>query len=504
MTRQTLAQKAAGLIMIDVPGTEITEKTAEYINKNTWAGVILFAKNVSDRQQTQKFIADLHSNANAPLLMAVDQEGGIVDRFRFPEMSLSPGLMALGHADDLELTYKVHEVMARELKEIGIHIDFAPCIDVNNNPANPIIGVRSFGSDPELVARHGSAALRGMQAGGVAACVKHFPGHGNTSLDSHLSLPSVSSAMEELRKIELPPFEAAIKAGVETIMTAHIVFPELDPELPATLSKPILTELLRQELGFDGIIVTDSLSMKAIADRWGFAEATVLSIEAGADLVLALGPVKNQLEALNGLIRAVEEGRISEARLDESLEKLEALRQKYNNMPSEPSWNIEEHRSIMRKASERGIKIMKNERNLLPIPADSNTKIAVVSPDLLPQSPLGELSESKSLAAELAKLGVNTEDIRFNQSIGWPAIPDIARRAAAADYVILALYARAGLTDSQIELAQEIYSRTDKVILLALANPFITKAIPMAHTVITGFNYGELTIEALAAKILGK
>lgn len=504
MSRLTLAQKAAGLIMIDVPGTEITEKTAEYMKKNAWAGVILFAKNVADRLQTQKFINDLHSNSQAPLLMAVDQEGGIVERFRFPEMSLSPGLMALGHANDLELTYKVHEVMGLELKDIGIHIDFAPCIDVNNNPANPIIGVRSFGSDPNLVAEHGAAALRGLQAGGVAACVKHFPGHGNTALDSHLSLPSISSTIDELRKTELPPFEAAIKAGVETIMTAHIIFPELDPELPATLSKPILTGILRKELGFNGIIVTDSLSMKAIADRWGFAEATVLSIEAGADLVLALGPVKNQLEALEGLIKAVEEGRITEARLDESLTKLEALRQKYNNMPCKPSWNIAEHRQIMQKAASNGIQIIKNERNLLPISAGSSTKIAVVSPDLLPQSPLGELSETKSLATEIAKFGILTEDIRFNQSIGWPAIPEIARRAAANDYVILALYARAGLTDSQIELAQEIYSRTDKVILLALANPFITNSIPMAHTIITGFNYGELTIEALAAKLLGK
>ncbi len=366
----SLREKAAQVIMIDLPGTDLSDRDRRHLEDHAWNGVILFAKNVVDRLQVTGLIQAILEAAARPPLLAVDQEGGLVDRLRFDEMSLSPGAMALGALGDPHQTYRAHYLMGRELCDLGIHVDFAPCLAVNVNPCNPIIGVRSFGEDPQKVAEHGRAAVRGLRDGGVAPTAKHFPGHGDTCLDSHLALPTLAHDRERLDRVELLPFRAAVEEGVEAIMTAHVTFPALDPTegLPATLSKPVLTGLLREEMGFEGVIVTDSLAMRALADRWGFAEATVLSIEAGADLVLALGPFENQLQALEGLVSAVDQGRLAEARLDESLHRLARLRAGRSNRPhATPTWDVPVHQAEMREIAARSVTLFTNREGLLPL-----------------------------------------------------------------------------------------------------------------------------------------
>src|SRR5690606_667232 len=254
-------------------------------------GVILFARNIRDPVQVANLTRSLQqlaqsSGARIPLFIATDQEGGIVARLRSPA-AVMPGAMALGAASSPELAYEAGRSTARQLLAVGINMNFAPVVDVNNNPANPVIGVRSFGEDPELVAELGAAFIRGQQEEGVISTAKHFPGHGDTDTDSHIALPRADHPRVRLDQVELVPFRAAIAAGVDAIMTAHVTFPSIDPTpgLPATLSHRVLTGLLREELGHEGLIVTDAMEMQAITANFGIAEAAVRAVEAVGDMV---------------------------------------------------------------------------------------------------------------------------------------------------------------------------------------------------------------------------
>jgi beta-N-acetylhexosaminidase len=242
---------------------------------------------------------------HAPCLVAVDQEGGLVQRLRAP-LTVWPDMLSVGTPGDTERTYQVGQALGAELCALGIGWDFAPVLDVHTNPANPVIGNRAFGTTPEAVTMQALAFWRGLRAAGLVGCGKHFPGHGDTHTDSHLDLPVVDHDVARLRQIELAPFAAAARAGIDALMTAHVMYPALDPQWPATLSRRILTDLLRGELGFAGVIVSDDLGMKAVADRYPIEELAVLSVSAGADILLIRGPAEAQRQAFVALLRAAE------------------------------------------------------------------------------------------------------------------------------------------------------------------------------------------------------
>ena len=254
------------------------------------AGVVYFAPNIGSPAQLTELSARLHGLRD-DLLVAADEEGGDVTRLRSATGSHLPGNAALGAVDDEAITEAVAGAIGRELRLVGVDLNLAPCVDVNCDPANPVIGVRSFGSSASLVARHGAAYVRGLQAAGVAACAKHYPGHGDTRIDSHLGVPVVPASADTLRARELPPFAAAVAAGALAVLTAHVRYPALDPSQPATLSHTVLG-MLRTEFGFDGVIVTDALDMHAISRTLGVAGGAVASLAAGADL-LCLGNPDN-------------------------------------------------------------------------------------------------------------------------------------------------------------------------------------------------------------------
>ncbi len=507
LQRLSLEEKAAQMIMIDLPGTGLSDGDRRHLEEHAWNGVILFAKNVADRPQVTALIQAIHEAAPQPALLAVDQEGGLVDRLRFEEMSLSPGAMALGALGDPHQTYRAHYLMGRELRDLGIHVDFAPCLDVNVNPQNPIIGVRSFGEDPQKVAEHGRAAIRGLRDGGVAPTAKHFPGHGDTSLDSHLALPTLGHDRERLDRVELHPFRAAVEEGVEAIMTAHVTFPALDPTqgLPATLSKPVLTGLLREEMGYAGVIVTDSLAMRALADRWGFAEATVLSVQAGADLVLALGSFEQQLQALQGLVAAVRQGRLTESRLDESLHRLERLRAGRSTLPSAtPTWDVQAHQDEMREIAARSVTLVANRDGLLPLRLEPDQELLVLAPDLLPSSPLGEVCRRASLAPLLEAWHGRVAESSFHLSVAGPPVAELAHRASQSAAVVLALYARDRLPDAQKELASAILEANPRTVLVSLSSPYLLADLPAAGACLLGYNYSPFTLEAVAEILMGR
>jgi len=291
------------------------------------AGVTLFGPNVQDRAQLGDLVASLRDAAAEPVI-AIDEEGGDVTRLSHQTGSDYPGNAALGAVDDVALTRSVYAALGADLAALGINLDLAPAVDVNTAADNPVIGTRSFGSDPALVARHAAAAVAGLQSAGVAACAKHFPGHGSTSADSHLVIATVEAPLSVLRARDLPPFEAAIAAGVRCIMPGHLRIPELTGDLPASLSYRAQTDLLRGELGFAGLIVSDGLEMRAVSDRYGIPEAAVQAVIAGTDL-LCLGRDQDHLSFLAvraALVQAVRSGRLPGQRLEEAAARVAELR----------------------------------------------------------------------------------------------------------------------------------------------------------------------------------
>ncbi|MFF5173033.1 glycoside hydrolase family 3 protein [Micromonospora sp. NPDC000089] len=290
-------------------------------------GVVLFARNIVDPGQLAALTATLRAE-RPDVLVAIDEEAGDVTRIESARGSSRPGNLALGAVDDPGLTEEVARDLGAELAALGVTLNYAPDADVNNNPANPVIGVRSFGADPGLVARHTAAWVRGLQSAGVAACAKHFPGHGDTRVDSHHELPRITADRAALDAGELAPFRAAVAAGVQAVMTGHLLVPALDPELPATLSRWILGDLLRDELGFSGVVVTDAVEMRAVADRYGFRGAAVRALAAGADAICVGGERADEAAAgqlRDAIVAAVRDGTLPEERLAEAAKRVGQL-----------------------------------------------------------------------------------------------------------------------------------------------------------------------------------
>jgi beta-N-acetylhexosaminidase len=291
------------LLFAGFPGREVPPDLAERIREGRIGGVVLFARNVGSPDAVRALVDELHGLApgDAPLTVAVDQEGGRVQRLRAPWTEWPPMRALGGHAP--EETARFARALALELRAAGFDLDFAPCVDVDSNPDNPVIGDRSFARDPRVVSAHVAAFVRACQSAGVAACAKHFPGHGDTAVDSHLDLPRLGHDLERLREVELPPFRAAIEAGVASVMTAHVLFPRLDPERPATLS-PAVMGLLREELGYEGLVFSDDIEMKAVADRFSVEQCSLGALEAGVDAILVCSRADLRDEVLARLERA--------------------------------------------------------------------------------------------------------------------------------------------------------------------------------------------------------
>lgn len=321
-----LQHDAGAVLHVGFVGTTPPDWLRRRLAAREVGGVVLFSRHIESHPQLLALNTALR-DANPEVLIAIDEEGGDVNRLEIADGSAYPGNLALGSADEPSLTEAVAASIGRDLSALGINLNYAPVADVNANPDNPVIGVRSFGADASLVARHTAAYVRGLQTTGVAACAKHFPGHGDTSADSHLGLPLIDFD-DAAEAVHLAPFRAAIAAGVKTIMTAHILFPRRDPDLPATMSHAILTGLLRTELGYDGLIVTDGIDMGAISGRYGVAEGTVKAIAAGADAICWGGsPVGEETFTYlrDALTWAVREGRLSADRLHEAAERNRAV-----------------------------------------------------------------------------------------------------------------------------------------------------------------------------------
>ncbi|MGX2994618.1 glycoside hydrolase family 3 protein [Streptomyces sp. JNUCC 64] len=325
-TTDTLTRDALTVLQPGFPGTSAPDWLLRRLGEGL-AAVGLFGRNIHTPEQLAALTAQLRAE-RGDVLVAIDEEGGDVTRLEVGDGSSFPGNLALGSIDDTDLTRAVAHELGRRLAECGVNLNWAPSADVNANPDNPVIGVRSFGADTDLVGRHTAAYVEGLQAAGVAACTKHFPGHGDTAVDSHHALPRIDVDLDTLRARDLPPFLAAIAAGTRSVMSAHILVPALDPERPATLSRRILTGLLREELGYDGLIVTDGMEMQAIAGTYGIERGSVLAIAAGADAICVGGGLNDEdtvLRLRDALVAAVRTGDLAEERLADAAARVRAL-----------------------------------------------------------------------------------------------------------------------------------------------------------------------------------
>ena len=320
------------MILAGITGTTMDLETESLINDYKVGGIILYANNLIDSSQGVKFLNEIkaknESQNKSPLLLGVDQEGGRVSKLPNEVVKL-PTNKVIGSYNNSDLSFELGSVLGEQVKTFGFNVNFAPVLDINSNPKNPVIGDRSFGNDLDLVTELGIQTMKGIQSQNVISVVKHFPGHGDTALDSHFGLPEVNKTLDELRSFELIPFEQAIKEGADAVMVAHILLPNIDANFPSSMSRPIITDLLRNKLGFDGVVMTDDMTMHAITNHFDIGQASVESIKAGSDIIMVAHNYSNVITVIESIKSAIQNNEITEERINTSVKRIQQLKQKY-------------------------------------------------------------------------------------------------------------------------------------------------------------------------------
>lgn len=513
----SLQEKIGQMVMCGFKGHEPSKNIKQLIQEHSIGGVIYFARNVQRPRQLLELSKELQviatkSKSGLPLFIAIDQEGGMVARIT-EGVTLMPGNMALGAAKDEQGVYQAAYRSGQELRALGINMNFAPCLDVNNNPLNPVIGVRSYGEDVELVSSFGLKAIEGYQNAGISATIKHFPGHGDTTVDSHLDLPQIPHDLERLHQLELVPFKRAIEAGVDAIMTAHVVFPAFEAKKPATLSAPMITGLLREELQYDGLIVTDCMEMKAIVDYFGVEEAAVLAVEAGVDLVLVSHSFERQVGTLQALIQAVESGRIPEERINQSVQRILFYKNKRNLAQRLGEWDeveqslaSRENLELARRLSEKSITLVRDELGCLPLSTEKKTLI--VWPEIQVQTEVDEtFGQPLTLGYYLSQKIKGTEEIVVSTNPSLEEIERIVEHSSAAAYsqIVVATY-NATSNAGQAELVKSLMSSQEsaKLIVASLRSPYDVQMFPNVPTYLCCYESRARALQSLAKVLIGE
>ncbi|WP_456274808.1 beta-N-acetylhexosaminidase [Bacillus sp. AK031] len=332
LTEMSLDEKIGQLIISGVEGTSVDLNDKRLITDIHVGGVIFYSNNIESVQQTKQMVEELKAtNAinKLPLFISVDQEGGSVSRL--PGVVQTPANEEIGETNDKKYAFTIGERLGENLKSLGFNLDYAPVLDINSNPDNPVIGDRSYGSNASVVTDLGIQTMKGIQSKDIISVIKHFPGHGDTSVDSHIQLPVVNKNLNQLKNLELIPFKKAIQNGADMVMVAHILLPQLDNTYPASMSKVVMTNVLRNQLNFNGVIITDDMTMGAIVKNFGIGDAAVDSLQAGSDIILVAHEYKNAAAVFNSIKTAVEKGELSEQRIDESVERVINIKRNYLN-----------------------------------------------------------------------------------------------------------------------------------------------------------------------------
>ena len=491
----------------DLPG-----EIRDVIRKVRPGGFTLYrALNIENPAQVHQLTQALQQIALeeglSPFLIAADQEGGQLMAIGEGTTQL-PGNLALGAAGSTELAHQAGVVLGRELAAIGINIDYAPCCDVNVNPHNPVVGTRSFGQDPRKVAALSAAMVAGIQASGVAAAAKHFPGHGDTASDSHHGVPVVPHRLERLREVELPPFAAAIRAGAKLVMTAHLALPEVDgrDDLPATLSASILQGLLRRELGFSGLIVTDALDMRAILQGMSIEQVAVSAVSAGIDLLL-LGPSQTSPASIyNRLLESTQQGELDTESFQASTRRIKALKDWLGKQALPPELDVvgcAAHQAVATEIAGRSITLVRDQGGLLPLRLQSGQRMAVILPRPLDLTPADTSSYvSPALAQELRRYFSTVDEYLLPHA---PQDQDIAALLGQVQkYSLLVLCTlNAYSQPDQASLVKAIVQTGIPCVVAALRMPYDLAAFPDAPTFVCTYSILEPSMRALAQALTG-
>ncbi|MEU2111689.1 glycoside hydrolase family 3 protein [Streptomyces sp. NPDC019507] len=500
---------------IDANLKEIGVRTAaELIERYHVGGIIYFvwAHNTRDPHQIAELSngiqrAGLAQPTPIPLLISTDQEHGIVARVGKPA-TLMPGAMALGAGGSRSDAREAARIAGTELAAMGIRQNYAPVADVNVNPANPVIGVRSFGSDPQAVADLVASQVRGYQGAGIAATSKHFPGHGDTVSDSHTSLPTIHHTREEWGVLDAPPFRAAIAAGIRSIMTAHIVVPALDPsEDPATLSRPILTGILREELGYDGVVVTDALDMAGVRQKYGDDRVPVLALKAGCDQLL--NP-PNLSVAWNAVLQAVRNGELTEQRIEESILRILLLKAELGLFRSpfvsregvDRTVGKRSHLAAADRIAQETTTLLANPAGLLPLSRRSHRNVLVVGAD--PASPSGTTGPpTTTLAKAFTELGFTATALSTGITPTAARIEEAVAAAAGKDVVVVGTY-NVSATSPQRTLVSRLAATGVPVVTVAIRNPYDVAQLTGFAASLATYSWTDVELRAAVRVIAGR
>ncbi|MGW5355503.1 glycoside hydrolase family 3 protein [Streptomyces sp. NPDC004031] len=529
--RMSLEEKVGQLFVMRVYGASATDPDpadaaanqseigvstgAELLAKYHVGGIIYFAW--AHNTQNPHQIADLSNGLQraalaqrtpVPLLISTDQEQGAVARIGAPA-TLFGGGMALGADGSPADARTAARVIGTELAAMGVNQNYSPVSDVNINPANPVIGVRSFGADPDAVSALAAAQVRGYQSAGIASTAKHFPGHGDTGTDSHFSLPVITHTLEQWRTTDAPPFRAAIAAGIDSIMTAHILVPALDDSGdPATLSHPILTGVLREQLGYDGVVVTDALDMAGVREKYGDDRVPVLALKAGADQLL--NPPLLDV-AYRGVLDAVASGELTEERLAVSLERVLALKLRLglfrdpyvSHAGVDRAVGTRSHLATADRITDRGITLLGNDAGVLPLPRRSHRDLLVVGAD--PAAPSGTGGPPTAvLARALTELGHPAQALSTGTAPGQTLIDQAVAAAAGKDAVVVCTYNVTGAATAQIALVAALAAASVPVVQVAVRNPYDIACLPPVAAALATYGWTDVSMRAVARVIAGK
>lgn len=503
MKNLTTEQLAGRLVIGRLPGLALDDEHKQALNKGILGGITLFKENAHDLKQLCTLTRDIiDACLHAPVL-TVDQEGGAVQRFDHV-LSPLPSPMALAAINDSDSTKKITEISCRQLKTLGFNLLLAPTLDLLTNPLNPVIATRAFSSETAMTSAMGRQVIDEIESSHLVACPKHFPGHGSTSQDSHLELAIVDKSLAELEAYDLEPFTANINA-MRSILIGHIWLPQLEKQQrPATLSPLVVSDILRQKLGFDGLAISDDMTMHAITKAYGLGEACVMAIEAGVDLILVCGTYSQSQEAVQAIAQAIDSGRISKERLDQCLSRLDKL---FNQRPTclDPTSYealaafasaIQDDTATSTKFSTSSAALMKGRIDQLNL---EGQKLAVV----IPQHPRYDLP----LAAKLAQENIDVEEHRYKLNPDLEEITSLCAKLKAGKKMILYVTFRAFINSGQIDLGEKLAQTNDNCLLLHIAadTPYDFLKMPEALTAsIATFDPSDQAMGGVARIIVGK
>ncbi|HEV2660461.1 MAG TPA: beta-N-acetylhexosaminidase [Ktedonobacteraceae bacterium] len=513
----TLEEQIGQLLMVGFSGHSVPQEIIELIERYHVGNIILFSRNIHEAEQVFALTSQLQDYARKagqrfPLLIAIDQENGIVQRMG-EVATLFPGNMALGAIGSQEIARAVAQATGEELRALGINMNLAPVVDVNNNPANPVIGVRSFGEDARQVGQLGGAMVQGYKEAGIVSCLKHFPGHGDTAVDSHLALPTIPYPPERLQQLELVPFRMGIAAGAECIMSAHIAFPALSgsTELPATLAPAIITGLLREQLGFEGVVMSDCLEMHAVLDAYGTGRGAVLALQAGIDLVLVSHHFERQRESIAAICTAVHQGELDPARIRISAGRIQALKAQHLSWDTLPSLGASKgiiaspaHQHLQERAYELSTTLVRNEAGLLPLRLQPGEQLVVLAQ---PRNILTMVEDrpftDAILAAALREHCLQVRTVTTTGHTVHEAYQQVLAETGEGDILVVATV-NAHIDQAQGELLRLLTTSGRRIIGIAVRNPYDLAAFPALQTYLVTYEYTRPSLQAAARVLFGE